>query len=296
VAYSLRTAHRLAPGVSLMATIIVPAHNEASVIRRCLDSLSRQPGVTRLIVACNGCTDNTADIVRMEYPDALCLDIPTPSKVNALNEAEQHLADWPVFYIDADTRLSENAIAIITDGMARNGLLLAAPEPEIDVSHASWLVRQYYHTWLSLPYIRDGVVATCSYVISEQGRQRFTDFPPIINDDGYVRCQFSPAERGNIPGARIYITAPSNLHSLIKIKARARLGNMELATKKLCSRPEHKPYSQILRARLFSRDCVPTLCYILISLAIRIRARHQFKSLDSYRWETDQTSRQETVP
>ncbi|HPE59422.1 MAG: glycosyltransferase family 2 protein [Thiothrix sp.] len=279
-----------------MATVIIPAHNEASVIRRCLDSLSGQPGITRLIVACNGCSDNTADIVRTEYPNAVCLDIQTPSKVNALNEAEKHVADWPVFYIDADTRLSENTIETITDAMADSGLLLAAPEPEIDVSHSSWPVRQYYRVWLSLPYIRDGVVATCSYVISEQGRQRFTNFPPIINDDGYVRCQFDAAERGNIPGTRIHITAPGNLRSLIKIKTRARLGNMELAAKKLCSRPEHKPYSRILRARLFSRDFIPVTCYILISLAIRLRARNQFKTLASYRWETDQTSRQETAP
>lgn len=45
-----------------MATIIVPAHNEATVIRRCLDSLVNQPSVDKIIVACNGCSDNTADI------------------------------------------------------------------------------------------------------------------------------------------------------------------------------------------------------------------------------------------
>ncbi len=58
-----------------MASVIVPAHNEASVIRRCLDSLNGQAGLDTLIVACNGCTDNTAEIVRTEYPHAICLDI-----------------------------------------------------------------------------------------------------------------------------------------------------------------------------------------------------------------------------
>ena len=70
-----------------MATVIVPAHNEATVIRQCLDSLVNQAGLDTLIVACNGCTDDTALLVRTHYPQAICLDIATPSKVNALNEA-----------------------------------------------------------------------------------------------------------------------------------------------------------------------------------------------------------------
>ena len=123
-----------------MATVIVPAHNEGSVIRRCLDSLVHQKGVERIIVACNGCSDDTVEIVRTHYPDVTCLDISTPSKVNALNEAEKHVTSWPVFYIDADVALSEGAIAVIEAGMKEQNLLLAAPEPVIDTSASSWLV------------------------------------------------------------------------------------------------------------------------------------------------------------
>ena len=276
-----------------MASVIVPAHNEATVIRACLDSLLTQPGVDRIIVACNGCTDNTADIVRNEYPQVTCLDIATPSKVNALNEAEQHIVSWPTFYIDADTRLSANAIQVITAAMQSGELLLAAPEPVIDASQSSWPVRQYYKVWLSLPYIRDGVVATCSFVISEQGRQRFSHFPSIINDDGFVRCQFTSAERGNVPGSKVFISAPRDLKSLIKIKTRARLGNMQLAAAGLCTKKDRKPYSSIMLKRWLSRDFVAVSVYILIATFIRFRAKSQFRNLENYRWETDQSSRQE---
>lgn len=275
-----------------MASIIVPAHNEASVIRRCLDSLIHQDGVDTLIVACNGCTDNTAAIVHHEYPQVICLDIAAPSKVNALNEAEKHVASWPVFYIDADTRLSDNAIPIITEALETGETLLAAPEPVIDTSQSSWPVRQYYHTWLQLPYIRDGVVATCSYVISKKGRQRFTGFPPVINDDGFVRCQFERSERRNIPGSKIFISAPRNLSSLVKIKTRARLGNMQLQQADLCSRPEQKPYTSILRKRLLSKDFIASLVYLAIAILIRLRAAYQFHHIRDYRWEKDHSSRQ----
>ena len=275
-----------------MATVIVPAHNEASVIRRCLNSLIHQPGLDTLIVACNGCTDNTAEIVRNEYPQAICLDIAKPSKVNALNEAEKHINTWPVFYIDTDTVLSAGAIQTISQAMqAPNAPLLSAPEPVIDTQHSSWWVKQYYKIWLQLPYIRSGVVATCSYVISQKGHERFVSFPHVINDDGFVRCQFKPEERANIPNSKIYITAPATLFSLIKIKTRARLGNMELAQKGLCTQVEHKAYSQILQQQLYSKNALAALVYICIAFVIRLRARHQFKSLKTYVWEKDLTSR-----
>lgn len=275
-----------------MATVIVPAHNEATVIRRCLDSLVGQAGLDTLIVACNGCSDNTAAIVRQEYPQAICLEIAKPSKVNALNEAEKHISSWPVFYIDADTTLSADAIHTITQVLQKdNTTLLAAPEPVIDTSHSSWTVRQYYRLWLQLPYIREGVVATCSYVITQAGRARFQQFPTIINDDGYVRCQFGREERRNIPGAQIFITAPRNLVSLIKIKTRARLGNMQLAAAKLCGKVDKKPYSSILRDKLLSREWIPALVYLLIATFIRLRAAWQFRNLQTYTWEKDQSSR-----
>ncbi len=275
-----------------MASVIVPAHNEASVIRRCLDSLIGQSGLDTLIVACNGCTDNTAEIVRNEYPQAICLDIATPSKVNALNEAEKWVTTWPVFYIDADTRLSTNTIQTMTQALeSDNTLLLAAPEPVIDTSRSSWLVRQYYRIWLQLPYIRDGVVATCSYVITQAGRERFTEFPAVINDDGFVRCQFERQERGNIAGAQIFITAPQDLNSLIKIKTRARLGNMQLAAAKLCTQAEKKPYSSIMLDKLFSRELVSVLVYLSIATFIRWRAGKQYHHLHTYTWEKDQSSR-----
>lgn len=275
-----------------MPSVIVPAHNEATVIRACLDSLLKQTGVDRIIVACNGCTDTTVTIVQQEYPQVVCLDIATPSKVNALNEAEKHVLSWPVFYIDADTKLSDGAIEKITEVMAQGKLLLAAPEPVIDTSRSSWLVKQYYKVWLSLPYIREGVVATCSFVISAQGRNRFLNFPNVINDDGFVRCQFSAEERGNVSGTQVFITAPKNIKSLIKIKTRARLGNMQLATAKLCTQTQAKPYSQIMRSKLFSKDFFSVSIYLAIATLIRLRAQQQLKDLSNYRWETDHTSRQ----
>ena len=275
-----------------MATVIVPAHNEASVIQACLDSIMNQEGVDTVIVACNGCTDNTAEIVSQHYPDTICLDIAKPSKTNALNEAEQYIASYPVFYLDADTVISPGTVSKISQYMQQHPeILLSAPTPKIDTANSSWFVKQYYKIWLQLPYIKDGVIGTCSFIISEAGRKRFQKFPDIINDDGYVRCCFDSHERMNIDNTSIYIKAPRTLYSLIKIKTRARLGNMQLEALQLCSRPKQADYSGSMKKRLLSKQFIPALVYIGIALIIRVRARAQFKQLDSYTWEKDFTSR-----
>lgn len=275
-----------------MATVIVPAHNEANVIRRCLDSLVGQAGLDRIIVACNGCTDDTVMIVRQFYPDVTCLDLEVPSKVYALNEAEKYIVSWPVFYIDADVVLSANAVAEVVAGMKSKNLLLAAPSPEIDTSSSPWLVRQFYKIWLKLPYIREGVIATCSFVISEEGRKRFAEFPDVISDDGFVRSHFHSHELGNVDTARVFVSAPRTVRSLVKIKSRARLGNMELKARRLGLEKASPEYTRILPSLLFSRDFISVCIYLAFTLVFRMRARQQFRNIDSYQWEVDHSSRQ----
>lgn len=278
-----------------MATVIVPAHNEANVIENCLNSIINQKEVDHIIVPCNGCTDNTVEIVKQKYPAVICLDIEKPSKTNALNIAEEKANElgisYPIFYIDADTRLSENSISLITEKMKQGDILLAAPTPVINTAKSSWLVKKYYQVWTRLPYIKEGVIATCSFIISEQGRKRFKRFADVIGDDGFVRCHFKNTEISNIKGTEIYITAPKDIFSLIKIKTRARLGNMELIASSQCPVQEAKHYGSVMKSRLLSREAIPTSIYIIIAFIIRLRAKLQFRKLASYQWETDNSSR-----
>ena len=280
-----------------MATIIIPAHNESAVISRCLDSIVNQAGVDHVIVACNGCSDDTAEIVRSSYPQVHCLDIETPSKVNAINEAEQLARElgvaFPIFYIDADTTLGEHAVQTISESLDSSDILLAAPTPRIDTSQSSWIVKQFYKVWTNLPYVKEGVIATCSYVITEQGRKRFSQFEDVIADDGFVRHHFRSSEIANIPGAEIHISAPKDTFSLIKIKTRSRLGFMELAAKNLLKVVEKKNYREAISNRLFSHEFPSVSVYLFMVLIIRIRAALQFRQLKTYTWETDLSSRVE---
>lgn len=273
-----------------MASIIVPAHNESAVIERCLDSLIDQEGVDNIIVACNGCSDNTAELVK-QY-DVLCLDIEKPSKTNALNEAEKHVNSYPIFYLDADTVLQSGAIKTICQKLEEKPhLKLVAPTPIINTDQSSWLVKQYYKIWLNLPYIKSGVIATCSFIVTEKGRKQFSHFPDIINDDRFIHCQFKASEISNIAGANIYIEAPRAIYSLIKIKTRARLGNMQLQKLGLCPEPKEKKYASSFTSLLLSKKFIPAVIYYSTATIIRLRSLRQMRSINTYRWEKDHSSR-----
>ena len=118
------------------------------LLKIALNGIPAQLGVDNIIVPCNGCTDNTVEIVTTKFPNIICLDIEKPSKTNALNVAEEKAKElgisYPVFYIDADTQLSENAIQHISNIMESGEVLLAAPTPKINTDKSSFLVKNYY--------------------------------------------------------------------------------------------------------------------------------------------------------
>ena len=53
-----------------MISVIIPAHNEESVIARCLEAFvtGAEPGELEAIVVANGCSDATAEIALAMAP------------------------------------------------------------------------------------------------------------------------------------------------------------------------------------------------------------------------------------
>ncbi len=278
-----------------MTSTIIPAHNEATVISYTLQSLIGQLCKDDVIVVvCNGCIDSTAVVARRFEPGATVLEIQIPSKVGALNLGERHAKGFPRIYMDADVSLSDGAIERIRDALDSGRWLAVSPTPVMKLDGSNWAVRSYYDIWLSLPYCKSGMLGAGVYALSEEGRRRFGEFPDVIADDGYVRALFKEHERGNVEGAYSYVRAPSNLHWLLKIKTRSRLGQMELAARfPELMKNEVKDY----RGGLLSVLCNPlkwlkVAVYLYVSLMSRILAKQRIKNLSQYQWEKDLSSRQ----
>lgn len=276
-----------------MTSIIIPAHNEASIISNTLSSLLNQvDNNDEIFVITNGCTDNTHDVVN-KFNNINLINTEIPSKTNALNIGDSKATSFPRLYMDADIQLAEGSLKKIIDTLLEGKLLAVSPIPKMDLSKSTWFVKAYYDIWLSLPYCRSGMMGAGVYALSEEGRNRFDIFPDIIADDGYVRALFKEEERGNVEGAYAIVKAPANLKWLLKIKIRSRLGQMELAQKyPELLKNEQKSYSGALSGLLKKPHKWPKLAiYIFINIATRIYAKKNLKNITNYQWEKDMSSR-----
>ena len=214
-----------------MTSIIIPAHNEANVIRRCLDAMTQgaEPGELEILVVCNGCTDNTAEVARSYAPLVTVLESEIPSKNAALNLGHVQATSYPRFYVDADIVMPLESIRRTASVLTGGKIHGAAPQIRVDLEGRGWPIRAYYNVWLRTPYVEKGMLGSGVYAISEEGGSRFTTFPDIIADDGFARLLFKPDERLTVEDAWFLMTPPETLRSLIHINVRRRVGRFEMA-------------------------------------------------------------------
>lgn len=276
-------------------SIIIPAHNEASVIGRCLRTMLRgaDDGELEIIVVANGCGDQTAEAARAVSPGVKVIDTPTPGKSNAINLGDAAATGFPRFYIDADVVLEISAIRRVAQVLRGETFLAAAPKVRFDLTGRGWLVRAFYDIWERTPYIAEGMIGSGVYAVSEKGRKRWDQIPAITADDAFVRLQFKPAERTVVADCSFTISPPKTLGGLVKIKTRGHFGNMELKQ----VRPDlfrnegeshHRALPKLARNPLLWPKLV---VYLYVRLMARRASAKRMKQGDHKTWERDDSSR-----
>lgn len=210
-----------------MISVVIPAHDEERAIGRCLTTLlaGSERGEIEVVVACNGCTDATAEVAARFGPPVRVVSTSVASKREALNLGDATATGFPRFYVDADVGLGMDAVRAIAAALDEGAALVAAPALSVDVSASSPLVRSYYRVYGALPSIRADIVGRGVYALSRQGRARFDEFPEVTGDDHFVRSVFSPWERRCVETARSVVGAPRSVRGLVRRKARIVAGN-----------------------------------------------------------------------
>ena len=103
-----------------LLTAIIPAHNEAGSVAATLRSLRRQSRVPdRLLVVCDNCTDDTADVATLNGAEVMRTVGNTAKKAGALNQALTRLLPYlcdndQVLVMDADSHLNPAWLAATT--------------------------------------------------------------------------------------------------------------------------------------------------------------------------------------
>jgi len=221
-------------GQGQRGAVIVPAYNEAAVIKRTLAPLSGAAvdGIIDLIVVCNGCTDDTAGVAR-SVPGVRVVELEQGSKPAALNAGDAAATMWPRLYLDADIQISADAVLAVLDRLAQGDVLAARPTCRYDTDGASALVRSFYRARLRIPQHKIAMWGAGVYGLSAKGHQRLGAFPMITADDGYVDSRFDADEKTVVAADPAVVTTPADTKSLLAIIRRSHRGNIEMLTEGL---------------------------------------------------------------
>jgi glycosyltransferase involved in cell wall biosynthesis len=278
-------------------SVVIAAHNEEDVLGRSLDTLlhGAQPEELEVVVVCNGCTDRSADVAREHGNGVRVVETSRASKTAALNIGDASVSGFPRFYVDADVALPLASIRRIAACLVDGDALAAAPVMDVDLRGSGLAVRAYYRVWTRLPYVREGMIGVGVFALSEEGRQRFGEFPEVIADDGYVRMLFSSSERIRVDDAPVRVYAPEGFTDLVRIKTRSRLGRYQLRQRfpDLAVRERGtKSYRNAIWTIVVRPWLWPAATlYAAVLVQSHRRALRQLTSIDSYVWERDQSSR-----
>ncbi|MGH9227702.1 MAG: glycosyltransferase family 2 protein [Acidimicrobiales bacterium] len=222
------------------ASVVIPAHQEEHALPRLLASLLDQESAglhIEVVVAVNGSTDGTASVARA-YVNRFAgrghrlavVELSTASKAGALNEGDQNVSSFPRLYLDADIRLSSNAVRRTVEVLSGVSTpMLAAPRVHV-AENTALAARQYGRVWSRLPYIRSQVPGVGFYAVNESGRARWWRFPIRMGaDDKFVRLHFDKHEAVVIDDASFTIFLPERFMELLGVRGRWTSFNREIA-------------------------------------------------------------------
>jgi len=282
-------------------SVIIPAHNEAAVIARCLKAmLSNAPeGAMEVIVACNGCSDDTAALARVAAPTATVLELIHGSKPLALNSGNA-VARYPIrLYVDADIVVGYPALAATAAILMQPGVMAASPTLTVDTSRCSKAVRSHYRVWMSQPYVVDNMVGSGVFGLSQDGLTQMGTFPPIIADDEFVRSRFPTGQRRRVVTdlqgnpATFTVFPPRDVISLTRIESRQRAGLADLRKNYPTQQtaPRMTSFGSLFATAGKGNSVADIVLYLALKLAGRLHFRWSRLRGREQRWLRDESSR-----
>lgn len=287
---------------SLPFTLIIPAHNEAAVIERCLrTALAEAPddGSVEVIVAANGCSDDTVSLAKMAAPQATVLDLPTGSKTKAINAANAIATRFPRIYLDADIECSYRSLLAMAVVLTEPDVMTASPKIRLELGHCNRWIKAYYAAWLKQPFAKSGKGGAGCYGLSQTALENIGEFPPIIGDDIWIHTRFPDEQKRLVSedasGEPVYsiVRPPSTAWQQVKVEARRMRGNAEVR------RDYPSPYLHLagkgggLKGSLRSGASLAELAVFYgVKTMVRIKTKLDYWQGGGAVWTKDASSRQ----
>ena len=205
------------PGEHPAGCVIIPAHNEEAVIGRTLEGLrpALASGRVEVIVACNACTDRTAEIAA-SFDGVRVLDLPEPGKAAALNAADAVATAWPRVYLDADIEMPPAALRAVLGELASGRHLAGRPDFRYDTAGCGPLVTAYYRARTRIPANRAALWGAGCYGMTAEGHRLFGAFPADAADDFAVDRAFAAGQKALLGCEPVVVHPPRTAASLVR--------------------------------------------------------------------------------
>lgn len=206
-------------------SIVIPAHNEDSVIGDLLLALTPLRNRAEIVVVANGCSDRTAEVVRAAAPWVVLVELPVGSKPLALQAGDDAVSAFPRMYLDGDVCIDERGVTEMCRMLEDGQLLAVAATPDHDLRRSSWAVKSHYRIWTKMTSNRTGLGGANPQMLSGEARSRFGEWPDVIGDDYFLDGLFSESEATRAPSVRAVRVAPIGVIDCVSRKARIHAGN-----------------------------------------------------------------------
>ena len=277
-----------------LASVVIPAHDEGVTIDRCLSVLlaDAYPGEFEVVVAANGCTDDTVERAR-RHMAVTVLDLPSIGKARALNAGDGVASALPRIYLDADVELSTRAARSVVEVLRTGRADIAAPRPRPLTARCSWLVRAYYAIWSELPVITEGYVGSGVYAVSAPGHAHLTPFPDVVADDQYARRRFAADRRVQTDESFDFHPART-ARALVHRSVRVQAGNRQLLATvgDLAPETSSRGVRGVLDVvRSHPRRVPQAVVFLAIGGVIRVGVRREQQRGGDITWNRDSSSR-----
>lgn len=273
-------------------SVVIPAHNESSGIRRLLVALSAgEKNDLELIVVCNGCSDDTAQQAREAGSHVVVVEVPQPSKSAALAVGNSLATHGFRAWVDADVVITAASLGLLRDAL-KGRVHVAAPVRDLTLNRSSWMVRWYYDVWNRLPQVGRGVFGRGVVVMTPEGLNRVQKLPRVMSDDLAVSEAFADDERAIVESAHVQIQGPRTVADLIRRRVRVATGNAQLD--QLGIRTESaRTTPAVLLGIVKSQPTISPkmLVFLVVTIVSRLQARRRIQKGDFTTWLRDESSR-----
>ena len=233
--------------------------------------------MAEIVVAANGCKDNTVQIAESFSKSAAqkgwtltVLDLPALGKMGALNAADEAATFDMRAYLDADVIVDPGLLGQISEVLCTDTPRYASGKLRLTPA-AAWATRAYARTYRKVPFITHGVPGAGLFAVNSAGRSRWETFPGIISDDTFVRLNFTPEERIGTEAGYDWPLV-EGFAALVKVRRRQNAGVDEIKARfpELLKNDDKVTLSFGEKLSMLLRDPLGFAVYAAVSFAVKL--------------------------